>query len=413
MTFTLLTTTEVAQNLGVKPSTVYAYVSRGLLSPIKRPGERASQFLAHEVESLRRGNPRPTTQGLVIDSAISLVEDGRYWYRGRDAADLASSLCFEDVADILWSEQQSGRWDIDEGAVLTATLAWAGLPPKATMLQRIQAIVLSLAATDPLASTSSAGAIVSTGRGILATVAHSLGGAASPPDSGVQEGDIRPNRTPESQEVDAAPAIAAALAGGLGNHDATPAVDQALGLLADHGLAPSTMAVRVAAGFGASIYQSILAGLATLSGSLHGGASGATERLFRTALETSPARALEETLRVGTVPGIGQPLYPGGDPRYVAIVATLRERVGDSRIIGVLDEFERTCSDRGWGHPNVDMGLGALAAAYGFAPGAGEVIFAVGRMAGWIAHATEAITAERIRPRARYVGPEPVAQSEI
>ncbi|GBE24107.1 citrate synthase 2 [bacterium BMS3Bbin02] len=409
MTFPLLTTAEAAENLGVKHSTVYAYVSRGLLSPIRRPGERASRFFAYEVESLRRGDPRPTTQGLVIDSAISLVEGGRYWYRGRDAVELSNSVSFEDVADILWNEQQSGRWDIDEGAVLTATLAWAGLPPNASMLQRIQAIVLSLAATDSLASTTSAGAIVSTGRGTLATVAHSLGGAASPPDSGVQEGRIWPNRTPESQEVDAVPSIAAALAGGLGNSAATPAVDQALGLLADHGLAPSTMAVRVAAGFGASVYQSILAGLATLSGSLHGGASGATERLFRDALKTSPKQALEEALRVGTIPGTGQPLYPSGDPRYVAIAATLRERAGDSPLLGALDEVERLCSDRGWGHPNVDMGLGALAVAYDLAPGAGEVIFAVGRMAGWIAHATEAITAERIRPRARYVGREPVS----
>ncbi|VAW09187.1 hypothetical protein MNBD_ACTINO02-2367, partial [hydrothermal vent metagenome] len=150
MTFDLLTTTEAAQSLGVKPSTVYAYVSRGLLSPIRRPGERASQFLAHEVESLRRGSPRPTTQGLVIDSAISLVEDGRYWYRGHDAVELASTGSFEDVADVLWDQQVPGGWDLDEGAVLTATLAWAGLPPNATMLQRIQAIVLSLAATDPL-----------------------------------------------------------------------------------------------------------------------------------------------------------------------------------------------------------------------------------------------------------------------
>jgi len=399
---TLLTTIEVAEALGVKPATVYSYVSRGLLSPVKQPGRRQSRFSPDEVESLKTGRHRATTHGLVIESAITLIENGRYWYRGHDAIDLAASLPFESVADVLWTGRpMPARWSRDEETILATGAGLAALPPTASILQRIQAMVLTLSVTDTLSTSVGPSALATTGRAMLTTVVHSLADATG---FGTMAADGRRATRPT---------IASALAMALGNRGAEPAIDQALGLLADHGLAPSTTAVRVAAGFGAGIHQATLAGLATLSGQLHGGACSAAQTMLTDAAGTTVELAVERAMRNGTVPGVGQTLYPDGDPRYRAIVETLRRRMENSSTINALDDIEDLCNKRGWGHTNIDMGLGALCAAYELHPGSGEAIFAIGRMAGWIAHASEALTADRIRPRARYTGTQPGAGERV
>ncbi|MEI9982351.1 MAG: citrate/2-methylcitrate synthase [Aliidongia sp.] len=63
------------------------------------------------------------------------------------------------------------------------------------------------------------------------------------------------------------------------------------------------------------------------------------------------------------------------------------------------------------GHPpNLDFGLAALTRMLGLPRGAAFTLFAVGRCVGWIAHALEQRTQPGlIRPRARYVGPVPIA----
>lgn len=379
----LLSTAETAELLEVKPSTVYAYVSRGLLTPIKHPGRRGSRFSAAEVTALRRG--RPTTQGLVIESAITLIEEGRYWYRGHDALHLASTHTYEAVADVVMQGRPLPEaWTRDEPAGIAIRQA-GQRAVSAGAFRQIQGMVLALAARSP--SPASPAAMLSDGRTAITTVAGALAGGVSPDT-----------------------AVAEALATALGNEAAAPAIDHALGLLADHGLAASTTAVRVAAGYGASIHQVLLAGLATLSGPLHGGASVACERLLRRALEADLWTATAEALAAGPMPGLGQPLYPAGDPRHRAIV----ERLGGSGLGGpvthLLADLDELVAARGWEKPNVDMALGALTIAHGLEPGAGEAIFAIGRMAGWVAHAVEAVTADRIRPRARYVGPRPGEQ---
>ena len=83
---------EAARRLGVKPSTLYSYVSRGVLR--RRTGEdgRSSLFDVAEVESLaRRGRPRhPGAGEFVIESALTEITSDRACYRGLDITALAA-----------------------------------------------------------------------------------------------------------------------------------------------------------------------------------------------------------------------------------------------------------------------------------------------------------------------------------
>src|ERR1700754_2253435 len=83
----LMTTDEVAHRLGVKPATVYAYVSRGLLVSRRNADGKGSLFERADIDAFLAGRKRTTTPG--IQTGITLIKDGRLFYRGADACELA------------------------------------------------------------------------------------------------------------------------------------------------------------------------------------------------------------------------------------------------------------------------------------------------------------------------------------
>src|SRR6478672_11577586 len=107
----LLDAVEAAACLGVKPATLYSYVSRGLLRRQKEPGSRRSLFRPDEVDALRRQShpPRPSGEEVTFESAITVLGPDRPYYRGVDALTLAGSARFEDVAEWLWSGESTTR----------------------------------------------------------------------------------------------------------------------------------------------------------------------------------------------------------------------------------------------------------------------------------------------------------------
>ena len=111
-----LTAAEAAQRLGVKPATLYAYVSRGVLRRDHADDGRRSLFDSDEVERLaRRGRPRRPAGAadITVESAITEITGDRLFYRGLDVIRLATSRTFEDVAELLWTGELppgSVRW---------------------------------------------------------------------------------------------------------------------------------------------------------------------------------------------------------------------------------------------------------------------------------------------------------------
>jgi citrate synthase len=161
-------------------------------------------------------------------------------------------------------------------------------------------------------------------------------------------------------------------------------------LLADHELNASTFAVRVAASTGASLSACLLAGLATLTGPLHGGAARALSSSLDAARQTSPSEAVRDWLGRGEpLPAFGHPLYPEGDPRAIAIMRHVK-------LSGMFLAVRKAAEDVTGEPPNVDFALAALADAYALPRQAPFVIFALSRSVGWIAHALEQIAAGQL-----------------
>jgi citrate synthase len=220
---------------------------------------------------------------------------------------------------------------------------------------------------------------------------------------------LSPDRTRERAALGALSVAEASLhvLGARPTARAIATVDATLVVCADHELNASTFAARVAASTGSDLYACITAALATLSGPLHGGASDRVEALLDEVKTPDRAgRVLSERARRGdAVPGFGHPLYPSGDPRGTLLLEGARRLESKSARLDTLLAVVRAMRRAGAPEPNLDVGLVAVRAALGLAPGSAAALFAIGRCAGFVAHVLEQRSSGKLlRPRARYVG---------
>ncbi len=390
---------QACELLGVSRATLYAYVSRGLVQ--SRPGtdHRSRVYRRLDVDKLLqrkrigRGAARGAAQSLdrglpVMETRICLIRPDGPWYRGYSALTLAhGGATLEDVARLLWDggtedpfKAQVAGWPDDVREVAGNT----GLPP----LQRAMAAIPLLAVHLPQSYSAAAGvrretaalllrqgAALLLGRALAATPVHlQLARAWKPRDRGF-----------------------AAL------------VRAALVLCADHELNVSAFAARVVAATGAPLHATVCAGLAAISGPRHGGATARAYALIRDALEAAPAAYIAERWTRGDdLPGFGHALYPDGDPRAAALMDALRAQHDGHRVLRAIGELVAAAGEVSGLRPNIDFVLAALCHVYGLPAVHALVVFAAGRLAGWLAHAMEQQGAgQLIRPRARYAGAEP------
>jgi citrate synthase len=431
-----LTATEAAQRLGVKPATLYAYVSRGVLRRDRAADGRSSLFDSDEVERLaRRGRPRRPAGAtdITVESAITEISGGRLRYRGLDVIGLATSRAFEDVAELLWSGEfpparvgsgtRAARavgpasWRATSAALAAGRGAQAALPAGTLPLERFQVIVPAMAATDPLRLQLDPAAVLAAGRSIIAGLVDCLPPAvADYPISDYPNPDYPSADYPGAGYPSEGNSIADRLWPRLCERRPSPtlrrALSAALVLLADHELAASTLAARVAASVRADPYAVVETGMGAMSGALHGGASLAAEALLASASGPDDvSRVVGELLRRGEkVPGFGHLIYKAGDPRAVLLFDLLRRAAPKSRPLAVAEAVLAEVRRKSLPEPNIDLAIATLSRMAGMIRGSGEAIFVVARTAGWIAHALEAYAGPGpLRPRAVYTGRPPVA----
>lgn len=414
-----LTARQAAARLGVKIETIYAYVSRGLLDRVPGSDGRSSRFDARAVERLasrgRSGVARTGGLSVVLGSALTLHEQDRLCYRGLDVARLARRAPYEAVAEWLWlgevppaapSEATAWRgWAASDESLTIARRALRELPvatPRADMLR----IVSTLAGpTDPLRFDLAPRSVTDSARRLIAALVDALPSRSSEPATPLVIGDSPP----------LADAIAARLWQRLTPEPASPTkialLNALLVLVADHGLAASTLAARVAASVRADPYSVVSAGLGTLAGPLHGAASAPVHRLLAEVGHPDRAVAVlgDFLRRQPLIPGFGHVLYRGWDPRARVLHELLVGADLDPARIAVVERVLAILLERVEVAPNIDFLIGALSWSAGMEEGAGETIFGVARSAGWIAHALEEYGEAplRFRPRAHYFGPAP------
>jgi citrate synthase len=403
----LLSARETADSLGIKLESLYAYVSRGLLTSVELSGSRERHYDAEDVERFRvtrgaRGKRVPEALMPVIPSAICLIEDHRFYYRGQDALQLADMATLEEVAAILWETEATPAPTPTLPRLRgteTASAEANPLPRKRGRvgvgaigaLESCQLRLSEMAASDLAALDLTHAGLTRTGRLILPELTACVTGAA-------------PSTAPVHRQL--------AAAWGLDDARAD-LVRRCLVLLADHELNASTFVARCVASTGATPYAVVSGALAALSGRRHGGASARAEALCRELVAgDDPMVVMAARLaRDDDLPGLGQPLYPEGDPRAVAILTAARRAVPDKA--EWIDAVTQAAAQLSGKQPNVDFGLGATTTALGLPAGAALAIFLIARSVGWIAHAMEQYqSGVLIRPRARYSGRRPIPIAE-
>jgi len=396
-----MTAQEVAEALGVSLATVYAYVSRGLIRSEAQGVQRSRRYRAEDVRTLMqrkegRRDLQQVTDGVlhwglpVLDSAITLLDEGGIFYRGYSAFELAQTHTVEQVASLLWT----GGFDVSFEALPSGwSLArWRGLLDAmvgCTLFERFQALMPLVGTEDWAAYDLRPAAVVQSGARLLRV----LVALASGNDS--LQGSL-------SGTLSAAWAPAVPGAERL--------LQAALVLCADHELNVSTFAARCAASAGSPPFAVVSAGLAALQGYRHGGGCDRVEALFAEVGAPECARdALARRLRRGeSIPGFGQPLYPGGDPRWLALRELLGTVLPDAPELVLVDAIATAAHELIGEYPNLDFALVAVSTVLGLQSGAAIALFAMGRSIGWIGHALEQYQSDRlIRPRARYIGAPP------
>jgi citrate synthase len=275
----------------------------------------------------------------------------------------------------------------------------APLPAAARLTDRLRVIVAAAAAADPFRFDTAPTAVLATGRTMIGTMV-----AALPL--------CRPTDGPQSDRSPLASVLWPRLTAKAPTPAGIATLNAALVLLADHDMAASTLAARVAASTRAHPYAVVGAGLAALDGPLHGAASGLAYALLADAVRTGdPVGAISDRQRAGeSVAGFGHRLYPEGDPRAITLLALLEETsAGDAETREIIGAVAAAVTRRSGSAPNIDFAIAAFALLNNMDANAGEAIFAIARTAGWIAHALEeyADRPSRFRPSGLYAGRTP------
>lgn len=368
--------------LCVRPQTLYANVSRGRIRAKPDPldsrrrlyhgddirrlatrhrGRRNAAAVA--AESIAWGDP-------VLNSSLCAVADGRHWYRGHDALALARTSSLEQVAALLW---QTDHVSFQETKRHTGTRRSNATPlPDAlrALAEHIGADTPDLARTRQTSTEEAASLVGILARALLGPAPHE------------------------------AIALHQHMSAAWHRDDAQEVLRRSLVLLADHELNTSTLAARVAASTGAPLAAALLAGLATLTGPLHGGASLRVRALVQAARRDGAVRAVRAWLERGhALAAFGHRFYADGDPRTGVLLECFE-------LPPAFLELRAAVETLTGARPNVDFALAAIADVYGLPPLAPFIVFAIARSVGWLAHAIEqSEQGELIRPRARYVGP--------
>jgi citrate synthase len=330
---------------------------------------------------------------------------GMVWVRGVSLPMLVAEHGYEGTIALLW-EGFAGdgltRTGLHAAFAAARQDAFAGLGQwldRATPRPLLEGIRLCLASQPDTASPAElAGALAV---GVPALLRAQAGAAPVPPDPAL---GTAADLLRMLHDKAAAPSAVAAL-------------DTYFTVMAESGLSGSSFTARIVASTRASLAAAVLGAWCTFTGPLHGGAPGPTLDMLDSAEAVAPDALvgwLEAKLRAGErLMGFGHRVFRGNDPRAEAMrVALSGMGLAAGRLAfatrleqAVSEAIERVKPGRTL-PPNVEVMAALLLDAVAVPRSAFTSVFAVGRCAGWIAHALEQrATGRMIRPTSAYIGP--------
>lgn len=374
---------EVLARLGVKPQTLYAYVSRGRITARPDPDNpRCSLYAAEDVARLLDRSARiarmPPALGrayrgeAVMETAISTLSGGRLLFRGQDAVALAEEATLEQACRVLWGASEDPFHELKP----RIDVNFPGGPRA-----RAFASLARRAEEDAAAAGRSERSLRREAASVLSEVVDAIAGGGP--------------RLWLHQRLARAWKL---------NEAAASLIRRALVLSADQGLDAATLAVRVSAQTGAALSACALSGWAALSGPRAGGRLAQVIAFVGEAARSNDARsAARQRLGQGLdLPGFGDDDFPEGDPRAAALIAA-------ARLPATLLDVVRVGEGLTGQAASFDLALALVARQLDLPREGAFALHAIGRTAGWLGHALEQSTAgSPIRARLRYVGPEAV-----
>jgi citrate synthase len=350
---------------------------------------------------------------IAAETVLSDVDGaaGRLILRGHSLDEIAGRWTFEQVVGLLWSgffadlpadlRPALGAARVEVARHISLDPELAALPP----IEAMRALTARLADGDDLATALRLAAAPAV---FTAAALHAQAG--EPP--------IAPDPT-----LGHAADILRLVRGRPASDAEVAALDAYLVTICDHGFNASTFAARVVASTRAGLGSAVLAGISALKGPLHGGAPGPVIDMLDAIGEPENARAwLEAALDRGDrLMGFGHRVYRVRDPRADALKRAVKVLGAGSNVLpgrlafaeaverAALEVLRERKPNRSL-ETNVELYTALLLEALAFPPSAFTCVFAMGRVAGWIAHAREQVGGGRlIRPASRYIGPVPRA----
>jgi citrate synthase len=410
----LMSAQEAADELGVKIGTIYAYVSRGLIrSRASEEGQRNRQYSREDVTRLlvrrqMRVSLDPAAKDVfqwaapVLETGISLIEDGHLYYCGIPIEQVAMMFSAEELASLVWTENAANAHALfDSGRHPSVKkyrkkLLDLGIDRDNLFSVPSFQIILPIAmADDPIAFDLREESIALSGARILRLL------------TSLAAGDV-------AEDI----SLAEMLQRGWQPHDERSIrfFNMALIICADHQVKLATFSARVAAALGTTPYSVINTGITALAGPQQGGYTETVE-VFLDEVKTpdNAVDVISSRLRRSEsfpVPGFHNPLYPEGDPRARILLNALYEEYPDSPAIVLAQSIQDTVYRLRGEHPKMEYSLAIFRRHYELPTSSTLGIFALGRIIGWIGHAIKQYRSKQtIQPRIRYTGPTPQRQA--
>lgn len=400
--------------LGVRPQTLYAYVSRGAIRSVPQPGTKAHLYSRADIERVagraaaRAGHAAVAAGAMdhglpIVSSGITEITVAGPSYRGLLASDLAQQhMAFEIVCELLWGAPldiaKPTAWRIpphEQSLVSDASRQILQGAAPHRVYEALAMLSLQLERTRGAASDSVRGVGgPNEARFLICAMAQALGclGESHAPTPALRSESIA--------------SILIRSFGGESTPERVHAVNALLVLLADHELPPGTLAVRAAASGGANLFNCIAVGICASAGTEIAGQYEAVDQFLcaKPSATALRAKALRLHSRGKRIPGFSHPLYTDGDPRARYLLSAATDLADDSFNMRQVHTFLQWAQEELGDHPRHEFAVVCLVRALRLPAWSAGAFFLVARMAGWAAHVMEQRGAAGLwRPRARYV----------
>jgi len=372
-----LTAQEAAATLSISVSSLYSYVSRGLIKSQSADGSRSKGYLRSDIMALknkqRGAKDDPNfffTPDLKKDRITQITKSGPI-YRGQHAASLARTESLESVAALLWQREPS-LFDAGHPPVIPPDLAslrsrFKGLNP----MDQYISLSAAMEHANPRAYNLSAQGVVSTGIGVTRWLAAIIA-----------DSDDYPATTPIHQYI---------VTKRGASEGCAELLRALLVLAADHQQGPASLAAKNTAYAGNTPYAAVASALITWQGAfvLQGMVQPLTHFLVEIINNPDPAATIVSRLQGGApLPGFEHPIYGGKDPRGALLLELTKEYLPDDKDAYKLCQAADAAEELTGRSPSLNLITNFLAYKLGM-PDQMRALTAASRCVGWLAHAFE------------------------